>query len=257
MSLINEALRKNKSDKSQKIKLDFHAKDTQSSKRKVFIIFITCIVLISGFIFAWANLSNDSKESEIIIRETVINDIDPEKVKYPEPEVFEPEVVEEAVIQQEKNTDSSEQEVVHIASIKSTEPVINSSRSEVTKVQIKNEKEEKTPEVSNNENVDNGENYFKKAVQFHRQGRVELAAMMYKKALSFNPENNGALFNLASIYIKVSRYSDAYNILIKLLSENPDDSEIILNLAVSEIGLGKNRDALSHFRGKLLLLWTA
>lgn len=249
MSLLNEALRKNKSENSKKSNFDFSSQDTSGSGRKKLIILILCVVLTGGFIFAWIYFSNDSMESGIIKVQTSFDDDIPAEEQISGPVVSEPVLSEEISKENKDNTVLTEKKIVNKVSVESTEPVSIPPMPGIYEVQDVKKKEEKTPEILKTEITEGEITYYRKAVEFHKQGRLEKAISMYRKVLSYNSEHFDVLFNLASIYIKMSRYSDAYNILIKLLSGNPDDFKIILNLAVAEIGLEKNRDALFRLNG--------
>ena len=249
MSLLNEALRKNKSVQYQKRVFDFHSPDPPRSKGKALNISVIVVLLIAGFIFAWIYIANDTDGSEFIEPQTPVNnDIIAADAPGPEPAVAEPEAPGETVEEQRDNTIIPEQEVVKKVPVVIPAPVNTQSTLKVAKAQYVKAKEEKTHKVPETKLTDNERNYYRKAVQYHKQGRLEKAVSMYRKVLSYNPENNDALFNLASIYITTSKYSNAYNILTELRADFPADSRIVLNLAVAEIGLGKNRNALSHLQ---------
>ena len=249
MSLLNEALRKNKSVQSQKRVFDFHSPDTPRSKGKALNISVIVVVLIAGFIFTWIYIGNDTDGSEFIEPQTpVISDTIAMDEPGPEHPVTEPEAPEETVEEQRYNTVIPEKEAVKEVPVVTPAPKKSQSISKVSEAKYAKAKEEKKHEVSETKLIDNERNYYRKAVQYHRQGRLEKATSMYKKVLSYNPENSDALFNLASIYITKSMYSNAYNILTELHADFPADSKIILNLAVAEIGLGNNRNALTHLQ---------
>jgi len=86
--------------------------------------------------------------------------------------------------------------------------------------------------------------YYQKALQLHRDGRIEEAIGMYQQALKYSPENPGANYNLSSAYIELSNFSSACDLLKNLLTSNPGDPEILLNLAVAEIGSKRPSEAI-------------
>jgi tetratricopeptide (TPR) repeat protein len=88
--------------------------------------------------------------------------------------------------------------------------------------------------------------FYLKAVSYHKRNELGKAIQMYQEVLRKNPEHYEALFNLASVYLKVSSFSEAYNILQKLHELDPENAQILLNLAIAEIGLGRPRKAISH-----------
>lgn len=248
MSLLNEALRKNKSENAQKIVFDFPSQDIKRPERKILTVVILFAVLISGFVFAWVNIKTGSGEAGILTPQTGRNSNIKEEVQAPVHMVSEP-VIHVKTGKEEKGDTVMERQKIRVnRSIENPEQADIPLITRVPDAKELKEKERMTPYVSGTEEiaVDDGAGYFSKAVLFHKQGKMENAITMYKKALSYAPENPDALFNLASIYIKLSRYSEACNILLKLLSGNPADSMTALNIAIAEIGLGKNRDAISH-----------
>jgi tetratricopeptide (TPR) repeat protein len=66
------------------------------------------------------------------------------------------------------------------------------------------------------------------------------------EVLKKNPEHYDALFNLASIYLKTSAFSEAYPLLQKLMNHDPENPQILVNMAVAEIGLGRPNKAISY-----------
>ena len=190
----------------------------------------------------------DSRESGAL-KPQILSDYDlPKEVKAHESVVIKKLVSVEASKEETDNTIIPEKEVDKKVLVENHEPVSIPAVTNIAELQEMNKKEVKIHEVSKTEIVDDEGSYYTKAVQFHKQGRLENAISMYRKTLEYNPENFDARFNLASIYITMSRYRDAYSILLKLYSGNPADSKTVLNLAVTEIGLGKNRDALFHLQ---------
>ena len=88
--------------------------------------------------------------------------------------------------------------------------------------------------------------FYLKAVSYHKRNELGKAIQMYQEVLRKNPEHYEALFNLASVYLKVSSFSEAYNILQKLHELDPENAQILLNLAIAEIGLGRPQKAISY-----------
>lgn len=245
MSLLNEALRKNKYENPRKGMLNFPSQENHGRTRS--IIFITALAAAAGVCFLfWPKQDDNSFEHPTAYHGTEVM----EKA-LPVEQVPEGMAVPDAVIQKKDETEKKDREdiqgdeVLYPEEPRKTVPVNVKKPGETA---IVKEENESRLQIFNRETVNSEKGYYSKALQLHRQGRIEKAVAMYKKALSLNPSNNDALFNIASLYITMARYADAYNILIKLLDVNPSDPKTILNLAVTEIGLGKNRDALSHLR---------
>jgi Flp pilus assembly protein TadD len=86
--------------------------------------------------------------------------------------------------------------------------------------------------------------FLQKALHYHRQGKFNQAIQMYQQVLKVKPYHRNALFNLASAYIHLTAYSEAYPLLKKLRSFNPGNPDVLINLAIVEIGSGKSADAL-------------
>ena len=108
MSLLNEALRKNKTEKTRKI--NFSSQDDPGSKWKTLIIFILSAVVIGGFIFVWIYFAGDSGESLVINSETLVDATSTEGLPsesvaseqmVPEPTVFDPMAGEATVSESE------------------------------------------------------------------------------------------------------------------------------------------------------------
>ena len=87
--------------------------------------------------------------------------------------------------------------------------------------------------------------FLQKALRYHRQGKFDQAIQMYQQVLRVQPDHREALFNLASAYIQLADYSDAYPLLKKLRSKDTADPDILVNLAIVEIGMGKPADAIA------------
>ena len=86
--------------------------------------------------------------------------------------------------------------------------------------------------------------FLDKALRYHRQGKIGQAIEMYQQVLMVDPVHRKATFNLASAYIQLEAYSEAYPLMKKLRVRDPLNPEILLNLAIVEIGLGKPAEAL-------------
>ena len=66
--------------------------------------------------------------------------------------------------------------------------------------------------------------FLQKAFHYHRQGKFNQAIQMYQQVLKVKPYHRDALFNLASAYIHLTAYSEAYPLLKKLRSLRPWES---------------------------------
>lgn len=86
--------------------------------------------------------------------------------------------------------------------------------------------------------------FLQKALHYHRQGKFNQAIQMYQQVLKVKPYHRDALFNLASAYIHLTVYSEAYPLLKKMRSLDPGNPDVLINLAIVEIGLGKSAEAI-------------
>jgi tetratricopeptide (TPR) repeat protein len=86
--------------------------------------------------------------------------------------------------------------------------------------------------------------FLQKAFRYHRQGKFNQAIRMYQQVLKVNPDHRDALFNLASAYIQLKAYSEAFPLLKKLRTYDDGNPEILLNLAIVEIGMGNSTEAI-------------
>jgi tetratricopeptide (TPR) repeat protein len=67
---------------------------------------------------------------------------------------------------------------------------------------------------------------------------------MYQQVLKVRPDHQEALFNLASAYIQLAAYSEAFPLLKKLRSYDKDNLDVLINLAIVQIGMGNPAEAL-------------
>jgi protein O-GlcNAc transferase len=88
--------------------------------------------------------------------------------------------------------------------------------------------------------------FFQKALQLHRDGRIEDAIAIYQDVLRHIPDHYDAVCNLSSAYMELADFSSAYNLLIKYPDSGSADARLLLNLAIAETGLGRNRSAIDH-----------
>jgi len=99
-------------------------------------------------------------------------------------------------------------------------------------------------EATQEDSVASANKFYQKALQFHRDGRLKEAVVMYREVLKHTSSDADAAYNLSSAYIELSDFSSAYELLSSLHSSNPGSAEIQLNLAVAELGLGRPSNAI-------------
>jgi tetratricopeptide (TPR) repeat protein len=132
----------------------------------------------------------------------------------------------------------------HIKTTKPTKKETVKAKEERNKEQRQNvQKEAETPAPSSRqtENL-----FYKKAVSYHRQNKLEMAIQMYLEVLAGNPDHPDALLNLSSAYIQSSAFLKARPLLKKLRGFDPGNPQVLLNFAIVEIGLGRPNKAISY-----------
>jgi tetratricopeptide (TPR) repeat protein len=67
---------------------------------------------------------------------------------------------------------------------------------------------------------------------------------MYQQVLRVERDHRDASFNIASAYIQLKSYSEAFPLLKKLRSYDYGNPEVLVNLAIVEIGMGKSAEAI-------------
>ncbi len=96
-------------------------------------------------------------------------------------------------------------------------------------------------------------------------GQYEVAIELYKQVIAVEPDNNYALFSLATIYQKVGQLRQAKTIYYTLLQNNPTNKEEIISNILSTLSDESPRDALyllarlsaSHPQSPYILVQTA
>jgi tetratricopeptide (TPR) repeat protein len=243
MSLLNEALRKNRFEERQKVAFNAPSKAAEISG-KVLILIVLFIGFAAGLTYLWIMNGHNTVASQDIIpvARSKDNMLTPVPVALPAMSATETIAVEEPVAMLSAVKDNTPE-------IKFQENPVKETVRDEPKLDIAPEKgagQEKIPDIIVAQKEEDADSYLKKAKDLHRQARYEMALTMYKKALGIDCANPEVLFNMASIYITVNRYQDAYGILSGLVSSDKHDPKVMLNLAVTEIGLNKYEDALSH-----------
>jgi Flp pilus assembly protein TadD len=94
------------------------------------------------------------------------------------------------------------------------------------------------------EQVSQAQRYYRKALSYHRQGRLNRAIALYRQVVQSQPHHFGARFNLVSAYIHTGEFSKAHRIAIELYHQDGTNQEVLSNLAIAKIGMGQSREAL-------------
>lgn len=90
-----------------------------------------------------------------------------------------------------------------------------------------------------------GDRLYQRACQFHRRNSLEQAISLYQTVLKADPEHAQARLNLVAAYLQTGAYTRAYPMAAKLFSEDPTNQQVILNLAIAHMGCGRDREALA------------
>lgn len=75
-------------------------------------------------------------------------------------------------------------------------------------------------------------------------GQYEVAIELYKQVILVEPDNNYALFSLATIYQKIGQLRQAKTIYYQLLQNNPENKEEVIGNILSTLSEESPRDAL-------------
>jgi len=88
--------------------------------------------------------------------------------------------------------------------------------------------------------------FFQKALQLHRDGSIQDAIIIYRDILKHAPDHYDAVCNLSSAYIELSDFSSAFNLLTGYPESGSPDARLLLNLAIAETGMGRHSAAIDH-----------
>jgi Flp pilus assembly protein TadD len=88
------------------------------------------------------------------------------------------------------------------------------------------------------------ERYYRKALSYHRQGRMDRAIALYREVVQLQPQHFDARFNLVSAYIDTREFTKAHRIASELYRQDSTNQQVLANLAIAKIGLGQSREAL-------------
>ena len=86
---------------------------------------------------------------------------------------------------------------------------------------------------------------YDKARQYHRRNHLERAIGLYREVLKIAPEYENARFNLGAAYLQTGAFDKAYLILADLYVKEPANQQVMLNLAVAHIGCHRSSEALA------------
>ena len=266
MSLLNEALRKKDRELGQIKKVNLFRDKPKPRNRGIrrFYVLVIFIVLSSvlavlGVWYGFLRAGSPSKEPHLVnthvfTEEKVLYKIatPPKPLQIPlkeEPKA--PPIIASTMGRKDQKIDkktSDKNEVLktgHKMAAKPSQIKVLKPKKEKDKEQ--SQKVKKATEAPSDSSPRRTEDlFFKKAVSYHRQNKLEMAIQMYLEVLAGNPEHPDALLNLSSAYIQSSAFSKARPLLKKLRSFDPENPQVLLNLAIVEIGLGRPNKAITY-----------
>lgn len=89
--------------------------------------------------------------------------------------------------------------------------------------------------------------------KYDDNGKFKEAIGEYQKSLEYDPDNTDTLFNLAVVYLKVKKPTEAVVILEKLVKVSADDAEGYNLLGIAHRGCGKETEAKKAWEKSLKL----
>lgn len=94
--------------------------------------------------------------------------------------------------------------------------------------------------------VKSGNLFYKKALAYHRSGRLADAIRLYRQVLASDADHPDAMLNLSGAYMQQGNYVDATPLLNRLEQFSPRPQGVVLNLAIAAIGMGAPDKALIY-----------
>ena len=270
MSLLNEALRKKDREVRQVKKINlFRNRPTplKRGKKRGFVLVIVIVLLIGlagfgvwyGFFAADPPFKPIQRVTTRVLTENTLNNKPTRPPKPLQIQIEEnpptPPITASTIERKDQkidkntsqNTDTSkDNDMTTTAPTKKRPSTIKTVKKERKKGQRKKAlKAVKTPAPPSQKTE---HLFYKKAVNYHRQNKLDMAIQMYLEVLAENPENPDALLNLSSAYIQSSLFTMARPLLEKLKHDDPENPKVLLNFAVMEIGLGRPDEAIRYLK---------
>ncbi|UCC29441.1 MAG: tetratricopeptide repeat protein [Phycisphaerales bacterium] len=84
--------------------------------------------------------------------------------------------------------------------------------------------------------------------RFARQGKLDEAITLYRKAISLNPTLQEAYLKLAGLHVEQERLDGAVRVYHEVIRMNPDLASAHYGLGRTLIRLGRHSEAVDHFR---------
>jgi Tfp pilus assembly protein PilF len=263
MSLLNEALRKKDREVRQAKKINlFRNRPTPLKRGKkwsfVLVIVIVLLIALAGFGTWYGFFAADSPfkpiqraTTRVHIENTLNNKparpLKPLQIQL-EDEPPTPPITASTIERKDQKTDKNTSQTTDTLKDIDTTTTVPTKKRPLT---VKTEKKERkkalkavktpAPPSQKTEHL-----FYKKAVSYHRQNKLDMAIRMYLEVLAENPENPDAGLNLSSAYLQSSLFTKARPLLEKLMHDDPENPKILLNFAIMEIGLGRPDKAIRY-----------
>lgn len=93
----------------------------------------------------------------------------------------------------------------------------------------------------------NIENELNHALQLHRAGQLDDAAVVYRRIVDNNPDNSDACYGLGTVLMQQHRNSAAAELLKQAVQQGPDVPEFVFNHACAIEQLGQTEEAVKGF----------
>ncbi len=88
--------------------------------------------------------------------------------------------------------------------------------------------------------------FYKKALAYHRSGRLLEAIRLYRQVLKSDSSHPGAMLNLAAAAMRQGNYHEAQTLLERLEPSTRRPQGVLFNLAIAAIGMGAPETALDY-----------
>jgi TolA-binding protein len=262
MSLLNKALRKKSKDVDREKGVNlfqgkkvFHSVKGMRIFGMVILILMFFGIILGVLYIKYTPLKTSYQEVQTTKRFSVSspasevlplkekNKIDKEKLKSP-PVIVQKSDKTEKSTKPKKKTQSKKTDVIKKRLLSQTN-ISKQTKSLEIKEEIENRPDENISKDLHHLVPDRPEvPFYKKALSYHRSGKIQTAIEMYLEVLKKNPDFEDAIFNLGAAYIATSDFGKAHTLYEKLKDLDPKNPRILLNLSLSEIGLGLPEKAI-------------
>ncbi len=264
MSLLNDALRKNRTDSqgaspSAPRRLPISDRATQAIQPRIWLIVIVGALLSAGIFGGYLYQTNQGA-GRSFQTVPVINEVDSVSENTLPPARISPAIALESPAPEAATAppdpDSSPAtlsaaEPIHPPTvINAPTPAIFTKKSlkQLTKAPqptvVKQAPEQKS-NISIQHRRPNTVHLYAKARRYQQQGQLDQAMDMYNEILQMDSRHFNARFNLISVYLQKGLPDKAYPLAADLHRQWPENPEIMLNLAAAGIGVGEASKGLA------------